>query len=131
MNYQNGQGEAIQIKFIADRSFKLDVILSPLVFNYMLKDKLDIKSLNWATLYLKGIDRTKTNYIVVSPLAYNSEKELFETLNNQLTEELGDPILFSTDGFLYRVFPRQSNKDAIINEWISIREQILMNLRIK
>ena len=67
VNYKNQQGDAIQIQFLTGEAYWYVT-----QYEESSTKRFNIDSLSWATRYLKDIDRTNTNYIIVSPLVYNS-----------------------------------------------------------
>ena len=124
VRYANERGEILNIKF-----------LSGFAFWYFTEIPIDegneTKRIKWVDRYLLTIDKTIKNYIVVHPVTYDENKLGFKELNSYLTDKLGEPVLFSVDGFLHKFFPEKTKKFVIIDAWLSIREEILKEIRQK
>lgn len=79
--------------------------------------------------FIYSLDKTRRNYVVVHPNAYQKDKNVYQKFGDKVTEALGYQAFFTIEGFLHFMIPDDTKKKVIKEDWIEIRENIYSNIR--
>jgi hypothetical protein len=89
------------------------------------------ESLDEAEHILKRFDKSCLNYVVVHPKLARQAKKTFRQTKQKMKQKTGKDLVISTGEFVAKTIPNHDKRAIIEENWDSLRERIIKDLRKK
>jgi hypothetical protein len=104
------------------------------VFSSMFIGEFDLhtgKTLDEVEHLLKKFDKACSNYVLVHPKISRKDKQSFMRSKEKMKQKIGENLILSTGEFVTKFIPNNERRKIIEDNWNSLREKIVENLRKK